>query len=152
MLHKMITSDEYQDFSDTIIHGKLHDISAPHDEETALQGVSVAENIQGKKARLQDCENIYKGYVGPLICSPSLAKSVSKPTSVDNENNTLMGNTPVCRVKNIKVDMREPENNYNLTRMEYRKDTEQYIIDRVSLCVAHRSGDKHIRFPKNTSY
>ena len=42
-LHEMPTSDEYQDFSDTIIHGKLHDISAPHDDklEEDLQGDSI---------------------------------------------------------------------------------------------------------------
>ena len=74
------------------------------------------------------------------------------PTSIDSKNNKLMGNTPLCRVKNINVDIREPEDGYNLTRMEYRKDTEQYNIDGVSVCVAHRSGDKHISFPKNTSH
>ena len=116
-LQEMPTWDEYQDFSDTVIHGKLHDFSALHankpDGETILQEVSVAKTIQGKKARLQDCKNICKGSVGPLICSPSLAKSLSKPTSVDNKNDKF-------RVENIKVDMREPENGYNLTRMEYR--------------------------------
>ena len=105
----------------------------------------MAKTIQGKKARLQDCKNICKGSVGPLICSPSLAKSVSEPTLVDNKNDKL-------RVENIKVDMREPENGYNLTRMEYRKDTTEFDIDGESVCVAHRPGDKHMSFPKNTSH
>ena len=74
-----------------------------------------------------------------------MTKSVSKPISVDNKNDTI-------RVENIRIDMREPENGYNLTRVEYRKDTEEYNIDGVSVCVAHRSGDKHISFPKNTSH
>ena len=65
---KVSTWDEYEDFSNTGIHGKLHDISASHDdkleEETALQGVSVAENVQGEKAGLQDCDDIHMGSVG----------------------------------------------------------------------------------------
>ena len=45
--------------------------------------------------------------------------------------------------------MRESEDNYNLTGMEYTRDAEEYGRDRISICVTHRYGDEHICFPKN---
>ena len=65
-----------------------------------------------------------------------------KPTSVNNKNDTLLGEIPFCRVENIKVDMRESEDDYKLTGMEYTRDTEEYARDGISVCVTDRYGDK----------
>ena len=129
--YEVSTWDEYQDFSDTGIHGKLHDVSAPHADkpegETILQEVSVAKTIQGKKARLQDCENICKRSVGPSICSPSLAKSISKPTSVKSINNALVGEIPFCIVED-KIDK--------------GSEKEENNREGMSVCVNHRYRDE----------
>ena len=74
-----------------------------------------------------------------------------KPISVDDKNDTLLGEIPFCRVKNIKIDMRESEDDYNLTGMEYTRNTEEYGRDRILVCITHRYGDTYIYFPKNTS-
>ena len=83
---------------------------------------------QRKETRSKDSKNIYKESGCPGIYSPSLAKSVSKPTSVKSINNTLVGEIPFCRVKD-KIDTRESEDDDVLTRIESIRDTEEHNGD-----------------------
>ena len=60
--------------------------------------------------------------------------------------------SPFYRVKNIKVDMRESEHSYGLLGIEYMMNIEEYSVDRISVCEAHRYEDIYIRLPMNTSH
>ena len=85
---------------------------------------------------------VHKIYIssGTVIFSPSTFPSdeyISKPTSVKNNNDILLGEIPFCRVKD-KIDMRESEDDNGLTRIEYTRDKEENGRDRISVCVKRR--------------
>ena len=70
-------------------------------------------------------------FPGTSSASPNTSSSaeyILKPASVNSNNDTLLGEIPFCRVKNIKVDMRESEDGYGLTGIEYTSDTEEYDV------------------------
>ena len=78
---------------------------------------------------LLDSIDFLKGYTDPNNSIPPNTSpsddSMSKPVSV-SRNNTLLGD---CGVKTIKVDTREPEDDYGWT--EYTRDSEDYCVDGI---------------------
>ena len=90
---------------------------------------------------LLDSIDVHKGYTDPDNSTPPNTSPsddcMSKPTPVSNDN-TLLGD---CGVKTIKVDTREPEDDYGWT--EYTRNTENNV-DGISVCEAHRVRDKYI--------
>ena len=104
-----------------------------HKLDRATKAIYSNSNKQENDTVLLDSENIHKrcvcpGTSTPSPNTPSLAVYILKPTSVSSNNDTLLGEIPFCRVKNIKVDMRESEDGYSLTGIEYMRDTEEYGI------------------------
>ena len=85
-----------------------------------------------------DSIDVHNGYTDPDNSTPPNTSPsddcMSKPASVSSDN-TLLGD---CGVKRIKVDTREPEDDYGWT--EYMRDTEN-SVDGISVCETHRVGD-----------
>ena len=90
---------------------------------------------------LLDSIDVHNGYTDPDNSTPPNTSPsddcMSIPASVSSDN-TLLGD---CGVKRIRVDTREPEDDYGWT--EYMSDTENSVDD-VSVCETHRDGDEYI--------
>ena len=48
--------------------------------------------------------------------------------------------------------MRESEDSYSRTGIEYRRDTGEYDIHRISVCEVHKYRDKYMHLPMNTPH